>query len=116
MPPCAGESRRYAGTHAFRPHQANRQQEFINAIAIVTPAISGLKSALKRPRSVGAAARQIFGSSMRRWIQSVKSAGRTPTKNTPRHPHTGRTSRLTSAASPYPIAHALCTNASALPR
>src|SRR5436189_53932 len=55
-------------------------------MAIVTLAISGLKSALKRPRSVLATDRHIFGSSTLRRIHSVKSAGRTPPKNTPRQP------------------------------
>src|SRR4029453_11158326 len=65
MPPCTGARRGDAGTPPFNPHQANRQQEFISAIATVVPAIPGLKSVLKRPRSVGAAECHIGGSS--RW-------------------------------------------------
>src|SRR5262245_299328 len=99
-PPCAGLKRRYAGTHEFSPHQANRQAEFINAIAVVTAATFGLKSELNRPRSATSAARHIFGSSMFRRIHIVNSAGSTPTKKTPRQPQSGMTTRLTSAASP----------------
>ena len=69
-------------------------------IAIVMLATSGVNSMLTRPRSTEAADLHIGGSSTRRWIQSVKSAGRTPTKNTPRQPHTGITIRLTTAARP----------------
>src|SRR4029453_1801374 len=71
MPPCAGERRKYAGTHPFNPHQAKRQHEFINAVAAVVPAIPGLKSVLNRPRSVGAADFHIVGSSRLRRIHSV---------------------------------------------
>ena len=99
-PPCAGLKRRYAGTHEFSPHQANRHAEFISAIAVVTAATFGLNSELKRPRSATSALRHIFGSSRFRRIHSVKSAGSTPTKNTPRQPQSGMTMRLTSAARP----------------
>src|ERR671921_3025458 len=89
IPPCAGGSRRYAGTHALRPHHANRQHEFIRAIATVTLLISGLNSVLKRPRSVASAVFHIAGSSTLRRIHIVNSAGSTPTKKTPRQPHRG---------------------------
>src|SRR5262249_50491020 len=99
-PPCAGENRRYAGTHEFSPHQANRHAEFISAIAVVTAAMFGLNSELNRPRSATSAVRHILGSSMLRRIHIVNSAGSTPTKKTPRHPHSGSTTRLTRAARP----------------
>src|SRR6478736_5809213 len=95
-PPWAGLKRRYAGTHEFSPHHANRQAEFISAIAVVTAATFGLKSELNRPRSATSALRHSFGSSRFRRIQRVKSAGSTPTKNTPRQPQSGMTIRFTS--------------------
>src|ERR1700716_3100569 len=83
IPPCSAGSRRYAGTHALSPHQANRQQEFISAIATVTRAMPGRNSVLKRPRAAVSTDRHIVGSSTLRRIQIVNSAGRTPTKKTP---------------------------------
>src|SRR5258707_6961374 len=91
IPPWSAGSRRYAGTHAFSPHQANRQHEFINAIATVIGAMPGLKSELRRPRSAASADLQIFGSSTLRRIHIVKSAGSTPMENTPLQPQIGMT-------------------------
>src|SRR5262245_31675343 len=100
MPPCAGERRRYAGTQPFSPHQAKRQHEFINAMAMVTVRMRGSNNMPKRPRSAGAADFHKTGSSTLRRIHSVKSAGSTPTKKTPRQPQSGITIMLTSAARP----------------
>ena len=66
----------------------------------VIRARSLVKRALTRPRSAAGVRRHSSGSSTFRRIQSVKSAGRTPTKNTPRHPQIGMTIRLTAAARP----------------
>src|SRR5262245_2943422 len=99
-PPCAGENRRYAGTHEFSPHHANRHAEFISAMAVVTAATFGLNNEPKRPRSATSAVRHIFGSSMLRRIHIVNSAGSTPTKKTPRQPQSGMTIRFTRAARP----------------
>jgi hypothetical protein len=66
----------------------------------VSFATRGAKSALMRPRSTAGVWSQIVGSATPRRIQIVKSAGRTPTKNTPRQPQIGSTIRLTSAARP----------------
>src|SRR5438128_10683695 len=90
-PPCAGGRRRYAGTHAFRPHHPNKQQAFMKVTATVIETTDGSKIAPRRPRAAVAASRQIGGSSTCCWIQTVKSAGSTPTKNTPRHPQIGIT-------------------------
>src|SRR5437764_4536963 len=107
MPPREGASARYDGTQLFKPHQPKSVHAFINVTKTVIFAIAGVKSSEMRPRSAFDDSIQIFGSSTLRRIHSVNTAGSTPTKNTPRHPHKGITSRLTNAAKPYPIAHEL---------
>src|SRR3954451_17956327 len=107
IPPRDGASARYPGTQLFKPHQPNSVQAFISVMTTVTFAIGGTNSMLTRARSDGGGSSQIFGSRTFCWIHIVNSAGMTPTKKTPRQPHSGITSRLTSAASPYPIAHEL---------
>src|SRR5262245_9336308 len=100
MPPRSGGKFRYAGTQLLRPHQPNNVHAFISVMNAVLLATPGANSALIRPRSAEDDSRQIFGSSTRWRIQIVNSAGRTPTKNTPRQPQIGMTIRLTSAARP----------------
>src|SRR3954463_3615484 len=100
MPPRAGGRLRYAGTQLFKPHQPNNVHAFISVMNTVTRATCGANSRLIRPRSDAAVVCQILGSSTRRRIHSVNSAGRTPTKKTPRHPHSGITIKLTRAARP----------------
>ena len=75
-------------------------QAFISVTKTVTFATFGVNSRLIRPRSALALSSQICGSSTLRRIHIVKSAGRTPTKKTPRQPQMGMTIRLTSAAKP----------------
>src|SRR5262245_18163466 len=100
MPPCSGEKLRYAGTQLLRPHQPKSVQAYISVMNVETRAIDGANSIPIRPRSRADVLCQIAGSSTRRRIQIVKSAGSTPTKKTPRQPQIGITIRLTSAASP----------------
>src|SRR5258708_34259966 len=116
MPPREGASARYDGTQLFKPHHPKSVHAFINVTKTVTFAIAGVKSSEMRPRSAFDDSSQICGASTLRRIQSVNTAGSTPTKNTTRNPQSGIKSRLTNAARPYPIAHELWTNASALPR
>src|SRR3954471_24728362 len=103
MPPSREGRLRYAGTHELSPHHANSVHAFIAVIAIVMRPTGGSKIAPMRPRGADCAEPadfQISGSSTFRCTHTVNSAGTMPTKKTPRHPQTGRTSRLTSAASP----------------
>ena len=74
----------------------------MKVIAAVSRARSPWNSSAKRPAPRPPAVRvfQISGSSTYACIHTVSNAGSTPTKNTPRHPHRGITSRLTSAAAP----------------
>ena len=119
MPPSAAGSERYAGIHWLNPHQPNIVQAFMSVTAIVRrPSLPRNTSASRlRPADAEAfLARQRAGSSTRPWTHTVISAGSTPTKNTARHPQIGMTTATTSAASPYPTAHALCMKPSALPR
>ena len=112
--PCAFGSERYAGTHAFKPHHPKSVQAFITVTAAVTAPRRPRK--MSENRAVVVLCFHMSGSSTFRRTHSVKRAGRTPTKNTTRQPHVGRTRAVTSAAAPLPIAHELCMNPSALPR
>src|SRR5258708_23147268 len=94
MPTREGASARYDGTQLFKPHHPKSVHAFINVTKTVTFAIAGVKSSEMRPRSAFDDSSQICGSSTLRRIQSVHTAGSTPTKNTPRHPQIGITSRL----------------------
>ena len=100
IPPRSGPSARYDGTQLLSPHQPNSVQAFISVTKRVTLAIFGVNSRLIRPRSALALSSQICGSSTLRRIHIVNSAGRTPTKKTPRQPQIGITIRFTSAAKP----------------
>ena len=71
--------------------------------AMVSRRIGGRKMSANTPREAAGAlrdSRQIAGSSTLRRTHSVNSAGRIPTKNTPRQPHTGSTMAVTIAAAP----------------
>ena len=67
---------------------------------LVVRATPGANSDEIRPRCDASERRHSSGSSSRCRIQMVKSAGSTPTKNTPRQPQIGITIRLTTAARP----------------
>jgi predicted rRNA methylase YqxC with S4 and FtsJ domains len=78
---------------------------FISVTKMVSRSMGPRKMSPKRlPAAAGAAAvralpcRQISGSSTRFNTHAVASAGRTPMKNTARHPHSGRTTWVISAA------------------
>src|SRR4051812_39259690 len=100
MPPRSGPSARYDGTQLLSPHHPKSVHAFISVTKNVSFATRGVNSRPMRPRSVFDDSSQIFGSSTLRRIHIVNNAGMTPTKNTPRQPQTGMTSRFTRAARP----------------
>src|SRR5687767_13441525 len=121
IPPADDGRERYPGSHKLKPHHANMVQAFITVTAIVRPSIlppniSANAAGLAWLDTFPRASSQIAGSVTYRRIQSVSSAGTIPTKNTPRHPHSGNTNIVTTAARPYPIAQELCIIPSAFPR
>ena len=74
---------------------------FISVSTIVTRAMPLANSDVTRGVLCEdlAALIQILGSETRRWIQSVRNAGRIPMKKTARHPNRGSTMADTNAAS-----------------
>ena len=99
----------YALMRAVLPGMAKRGRGAVVNIASdqaligkqVSAAYGASKAAIAQlSRSAALDCCQIFGSTTPRRIQIVNSAGSTPTKNTPRHPQIGITTRLTSAARP----------------
>ena len=99
----------------MKPHQAKRQQAFMAVRARVRGSRGGRKREVKAKapwrraggtscgigplRGVDCKACQASGSSTLRRIHNVTSAGRMPTKKTPRQPQIGMTRKATSAAS-----------------
>ena len=83
----------------MNPHQANRHAAFIAVSASVSGSSGARKSVARVGRGaalMGSAGRA--GSSTRRRIHSVSSAGAMPVKKTARQPKRGSTTATTSAA------------------
>src|SRR5581483_1150583 len=100
-PPCSTGSDRYGGIQVKSPHHANNAKKLKNKSASVCRTNGGRKMArvgtsvdlsacpCESPAAFLASVDfpfHISDSDTLRWIHSVTSAGRIPTKNTARHP------------------------------
>src|SRR5258708_15702988 len=107
-PPFDTGSERNEGTQEKRPHQAKRLAAFMPVIKSVRRASLPRKSSLAE--TFGACV-QVSGSFTLLRIHTATRAGRSPTRKTALQPKCGMTRATTTAATGYPIDHALCTTA-----